>query len=189
MTLKKLIYIPAVFDIRLLKLTKYRELIEIGVLSLLSFSIPLLIGHPQILVGTVVNALIVRSALSMKSWKNLPAIVLPSLGALARGVLFGPITVYLLYVVPFIWLGNFVIAILTKWLVRKYSSFFAVFFAAVCKSVAIFIPTYLFVSASILPKLFLTSMGYVQLITAVVGGTIALILTKVEIYISGQNNE
>ncbi|PIP14922.1 hypothetical protein COY88_02950 [Candidatus Roizmanbacteria bacterium CG_4_10_14_0_8_um_filter_35_28] len=41
--------------------------------------------------------------------KILPVIVLPSLGAILNGVLFGPATIFLYYFLPFIWIGNLIL--------------------------------------------------------------------------------
>ncbi|MFC1780617.1 hypothetical protein ACFLY9_02895, partial [Patescibacteria group bacterium] len=178
--MKILLPVTQTFEIQILKLSKYREFVELLLLSLVTFLIPVFIGHPQVFVGIVVNALIVRTALTMKKWKNLPTILLPSLGALTRGILFGPVTVYLVYLIPFIWFGNLTLTFFTK-LLGKSNLLLNIFGASVLKTLAIFLPTLLLVKISVIPDVFLKSMGMMQLITAVVGSTLAQIVTKLEI--------
>jgi hypothetical protein len=183
--LKVSIPFSQIFDIRILELKKYRGLIELVLLSSISFLITVFIGHPQVLVGIVVNALIVRTALTMKKWKNLPTILLPSLGALTRGILFGPFTVYLLYLIPFIWLGNVLLTFLTKLLNRK-SVLVSVIGASMLKALAIFLPALLLVRASMIPDVFLKSMGMMQLVTAIVGSAVAHVVTKLEVNLNSK---
>lgn len=182
--MRVLLPIQQTFEVRILELTKYRELFELVLLSSISFLIPVFIGHPQLLVGIVVNALIVRSALTMKRWKNLPTLVLPSLGALTRGILFGPFTSYLLYLILFIWLGNFVLAFYTKYFVKLKFKFvlpLTILASSGLKALVIFVPTLLFVNSALIPKMFVSSMGVMQVITAFVGSAIALGITRLEL--------
>ncbi|MBU0627442.1 hypothetical protein KKG31_04880 [Patescibacteria group bacterium] len=53
--------------------------------------------------------MLVLSALNLKKYAILPIILLPSLAVLARGLIFGPFTIFLLYMIPAIWLGNFLL--------------------------------------------------------------------------------
>lgn len=170
------------FEVQYLKLNKWRELLEIFLLSSLSFLIPVFIGHPQLLVGIVVNALIVRSALTMKRWKNLPTTLSPSLGALMRGLLFGPFTIYLLYLIPFIWLGNFVLAYFVKLFSKlKLAVVFLLIFSSALKALVIFLPTLLLIKTRTIPEMFLQSMGPIQFFTALIGSAIALGITRLEL--------
>ncbi len=60
----------------------------------------------QLVVGIAVNFLLASSALFLTFRKTLPVILIPSLAALASGFVFGGFSVFLAYLVPFIWLGN-----------------------------------------------------------------------------------
>ena len=71
------------------------ENVEMVVYSLVCFFTPFFIGHPQIFVGIVVNAALITAALNLKGYRILPVIILPSLGALSRGILFGPLSKFL----------------------------------------------------------------------------------------------
>ncbi|MDD3647126.1 MAG: hypothetical protein PHS44_01310 [Candidatus Dojkabacteria bacterium] len=174
--LKILLPINQVYGLRANELSKFQELIELFSLSLLSFFIPIILGGPQLLVGIVVNLLIVRQSLTQRGWKAAPTILLPSMGALARGILLGGSTKYLIVVVPFIWLGNFIISYLSKLFLSK-TIVSRIVFPSVLKTLAIFLPAIFLVQFSVLPKSFIISMGAIQLVTALIGSAIAIALT------------
>ena len=136
----------------------------------LAFCVPLLFNGSQIITGSIINTLLFISAAKL-SKRTLPFIaVIPSLGAVSNGILFGPFTIYLVYFLPFIWVGNYLLMYVAK------SSSFLV--AALVKSTFLFLIAYLFVSLNIVPKIFLTAMGVLQLGTAFIGGIAALGISK-----------
>ena len=136
----------------------------------LAFCVPLLFNGSQIITGSIINTLLFISATKL-SKKTLPFIaVIPSLGAVSNGILFGPFTIYLVYFLPFIWVGNYLLMYVTK------TSNFLV--AALAKSLFLFLIAYIFVSLHIVPKIFLTAMGILQLVTALVGGIAAIGISK-----------
>ncbi|NYZ76956.1 hypothetical protein H0O02_01425 [Candidatus Micrarchaeota archaeon] len=151
------------------------ENIELVVCSILAFTIPLLFPQPQLLTGTLVNAFLIMAALHFRGWKVLPLVMLPSMAAVLNGVLFGPFTVSLLYMMPFIWLGNFALVYLFKRLhiANKTDYFLALGVSALAKAGLLFGVAYLLVEAGILPTMFLTAMGLLQLGTAITGGIVA----------------
>lgn len=137
----------------------------------LAFSLPVLLPHPQWLTGTIVNALFFLAAPRLTQKQLLPLLLLPSLGAVTQGILFGPQTVFLYYFLPFIWLGNFV---LTQAFTRIKGSYITrVVVAAMAKYLLLTLAVRVYFQASLVPALFLTAMGSLQLITALAGGVIA----------------
>ena len=157
------------------KLNYKNELFEITIYTIVSFFLPLMIGHPQIIVGVLVNTLLITSALNIKGYKLLPVIIAPALGALSRGILFGPFTIFLVYMIPFIWVGNSILVFAFKWLNldKKLNSWITLLIGAIAKAAFLFAIAYLLVSMKILPALFLTTMGIFQFYTAILGGIIA----------------
>lgn len=93
------------------------EFAEFLILCFLAFMIPFVIGHPQLLVGVLVNTFLVLSALNIGMRKVGVLAALPSLGVLARGMLFGPFTFSLVFMLPFIWIGNIALIWVVKELV------------------------------------------------------------------------
>ncbi len=150
-------------------------LIFIG-LSFLSFSIPFSLGHPQWLVGTIVNACLFLAVIFLPRKFILPLIIFPSLGVLCRGIIFGPFTMFLVYFLPFIWLSNLVLILVFKKLFSRLNYLFSVFSAATAKFLFLFIIANIYFEFSLVPKIFLQSMGINQFLTALFGGIISLII-------------
>jgi hypothetical protein len=147
------------------------QLTEMIILSLASFFIPLFLGHQQLIVGTVVNAFLISAALHLKGWKVLPVIIMPSLGAVAAGLLFGPLSKFLLIMVPFIWIGNTLLVLSIKKFKNNY--WFKLGIGAGIKSLFLFSAAFILYILGALPIIFLTAMGILQLTTALVGGVIS----------------
>lgn len=171
---KTLITIKETFQTKTLDLTKIQELVEIFLLSTISFAVPFFIGHPQLVVGILVNAALIRSAFSLDGKKLLTMILFPSLGVLARGLIFGPFTVFLMYFIPFIWLSNSILVFSMKYLMIKKEINYSIslFLSSLVKTLSLFIPAFILVKSQTVPNLFLQSMGIIQFITAVGGGVL-----------------
>jgi hypothetical protein len=151
--------------------TKSSEVLELIAYSALALLIPFSLGHPQLLVGILVNTCLVLAALNLKSYKILPVALLPSMGVLARGLVFGPFTMFLVFMIPFIWAGNLILVFAMKKINNKW---LALGLGAVLKTAFLFSIATLLINAGVLPKIFAVSMGMVQLYTAIAGGIIAL---------------
>ena len=152
-----------------------QENAELVVYSMVCFFIPFLLGHPQLLVGIVVNASLILAALNLKSFKLLPIIMIPSIGVLTKGLIFGPFTIFLVYMIPFIWIGNAILVYCFKKLNLGLglNSWFVLFIGSVSKAGFLFGVAYLLVKLSILPAVFLGAMGLLQVYTALLGGVLA----------------
>lgn len=157
-------------------LSNYWELVETVVYSLVVFLVPFFIGHSQYLTGIIVNMALVLAAFNIRNEKLLPIIMLPSIAVFARGLIFGPFTMYIVYVMPFIWLGNFLLVYMVKRLSvsSKLNSFVSLGAGAIIKSAFIFAGAYLMFSIGIIPQQLLIPMGIIQLVTAAIGGSLAI---------------
>ncbi len=142
-------------------------------LSLAAFTIPFSLGHYQFLTGTLVNAFLFLSVSLLPKKTFWPVVFLPSLAVLLRGLIFGPLTIFLVYLLPLIWLGNLtLIFVFSKFLdLTKFP--LAIFVSALAKCLLLFSFTFLLFNFGVLPKLFLTTMGINQFITAILGGFLA----------------
>ena len=152
------------------------QLTEMIVLSLAAFFIPLFLGHQQLVVGSVVNAFLITGALHLKSWRILPLILMPSLGAVAAGLLFGPLSKFLLIMVPFIWIGNTLIVLSIKKLKKNYWIRLAA--GTALKSGFLFSAAFILYTLGALPIIFLTAMGILQIATALMGGVLSFAYEK-----------
>jgi len=144
----------------------------------LAFSIPLFFSSPQLITGTLINCLLFLAATRLSKKKIIPVIVLPSLGAIAHGVLFGPQTIFLYYFLPFIWIGNYALVQVFSRLPSK-SYAVKILVSSSAKFLILLLFAQLYFRLNIVPSLFVSSMGYIQLITALTGGTLAYGVTTI----------
>ena len=152
-----------------------RTLVFIG-FSILSFIVPFYLGHPQWLVGTIVNACLFSSAIFLPKKFFWPIIIFPSLGVLARGLIFGPLTPFLVYFLPFIWASNLILISVFKKLFSYLNYIPSLFVAALAKFLFLLIIANVYFGFNIIPKVFLQTMGIFQFLTALSGGIISLVL-------------
>ncbi len=142
-------------------------------LACLSFIVPFSLGHSQFLTGTLVNSFLFLAVIFLPKRLLWPLIFLPSLAVLSRGLIFGPLTIFLAYLLPFIWLGNFLLIFVFKKTNNLYSFWLSVLLASLIKQLSLFIPTFFLFKIGFLPRLFLTTMGINQFLTAILGGFVA----------------
>ncbi|MFH0876351.1 MAG: hypothetical protein V1859_10520 [archaeon] len=168
-------------NIQIEKLNYIEYRLQLFLYSFSALLLPLLIGHPQIIVGIGVNAALILSSYYMDLKGTLPIILFPSIGVLARGMIFGPMSVYLIYMIPFIWVGNAIIVYAMKFFKGKLKSnyFVSLGISSALKTAFLFGSAYLLVSLKTVPALFLTTMGTMQLVTAIIGGIAAYGIIKV----------
>lgn len=154
-------------------------LITFTLISFLSFAIPFSLGHPQIIVGSIVNASLFLSAIFLPEKFIYPVIFMPSLAVLSRGIIFGPFTPFLVFMIPFIWVGNWLLVFVFKKVFNLYKNYWlAVFSAAFLKQLFLFTMAVLLFRLHFVPKIFLTTMGIFQFITASLGGILAFLIKK-----------
>ncbi len=146
-------------------------------LPCLAFAIPFFVSGPQWLTGTLVNTLLLTTAMRVPKKDWFLTAVLPSLAAVSHGLVLGKFTPFLLYFLPFIWLGNLIL--MNVFLLINKPSYLGILLGAISKSVVLYFSALIFFRLNIVPALFLTSMGLIQFVTAVTGGTIALLVVKV----------
>jgi len=151
------------------------ENIEMIAYSVLSFFVPFLMAHPQLLVGMIVNACLIAAALNLRGYKLLPIILLPSLGVLTAGLIFGPLSIFLIYFIPFIWIGNAILVFSFKYfkLQKQKNYLLTLIIGTALKSGFLFLAAVVLYGLSIVPVMFLTAMGLIQVITALAGGAAA----------------
>lgn len=81
-----------------------------GILSKIFGSTSVISTNSQLIIGTIVNAALVTAAINLKDWaKILGVVTMPSISTILSGYVFGTASVYMVYMIPAIWLGNFAI--------------------------------------------------------------------------------
>lgn len=165
-------YLPIALPDNVLTLT----FISVGFFS---FAVPFSLGHPQIVVGALVNAALLLGALYFPNKLVYPLIFFPSLGVLSRGIIFGPLTPFLIMMIPFIWLGNWLLVFSFRSLINQGKTYLISLAAsALLKSVFLSSASLVLFKIGLLPKLLLGPMGAVQLVTAVSGGVLSYFVKK-----------
>lgn len=147
------------------------------VLPAAAFLLPFLLSGPQWLTGTAVNCLILLTVSLVPARHAWPVVLLPGLGALAHGALFGPFTPFLAFFLPVIWAGNAVYALLFLRL-RSASAPLAVCAGALVKTGILSASALVFFRLRLVPEIFVSSMSVLQLVTAVAGGLLALAIMR-----------
>jgi len=150
--------------------------LEYFIYASLCFFVPFFTSQ-QIFTGTVVNCAIVLVSLRFKRMYSYPLIVLPSCAVLLSGFIFGSLTRYLVYMLPYIIVGNF---LLSRMIYSNKNKFAGNIFGIIAKIAIIFIPALIMIKLTILPAAFLFLMGAMQIITAVSGSVIAQTIDKIK---------
>lgn len=195
--------------INVLNKTKYdykNELLQGIILALLALLVPTFLAkivntlvpgtflatHSQLIVGSVVNMALVLSAIKLKGWKNILVITMPSVSTILGGYVFGTSSIYLSYMIPAIWLGNFALIYIIKsfYLNRKINYFVSTLVGIIIKVLIIYDSFYIINSFGVFPaKLAMnlkTAMGITQAITASIGVVLGYIVMNLK---GGKNEE
>lgn len=170
---------------------KSKQIFVFSAILILSFFVPFVLGHPQWIVGIIVNACLFLGAIYLPKKYFVSLAILPSLGVLSRGLIFGSLTLFLVYFLPFIWLGNLFLILVSK---NAYASFYkqkiwnnsmelsyvvSVVVASVLKFLFLFIIANIYFKINIVPVIFLQAMGLNQLATALGGGLMSFLIWKI----------
>jgi hypothetical protein len=163
------------FDLHESVYTGSKEFLEFFAVSVLAFVVPIALGHQQLIVGTTVNALLIYGAIRFNAKKIIPLILLPSVSVLLGGFMFGSITNAILYLLPFIWLGNTAIVLGIKHfsLNKKMVYTKSLVFSVIAKVTLIAGGASALIFFGLVPNALLVPMSALQLVTALAGGTIA----------------
>ena len=147
--------------------------------------------NSQIVVGSIVNVALLTTAITIKGWKKIVAIItLPSISTILGGYVFKTASVYMVYMIPIIWLGNFTIVYLYKLLLlKKNLNYFLTGIVAIAVKVGIiFLGFSVLKTFGIFPEKLVANlqnaMGLTQLITA----TIAMFITYT-VYLSNKQQD
>jgi len=183
--------ITQVLNKRLVDINKIVDILLTTLIIIGSFLVPTFLSkliplgkYQQLLIGTVVNTSLILTAIYTKgTFKTLAIATLPSISTILGDVLFTNITVYSKTMIPAIWLGNFILIFLYKWLfVNKKINYLQTAFIAIIAKVTIIYSGFILMTKTIqIPEIVKqtlnTSMGITQLITATCGSIIVFFIT------------
>ena len=157
------------------------------ILSKIFGSTSVISTNSQLIIGTIVNATLVTAAINLKGWTKILGIVtMPSISTILSGYVFGTASVYMVYMIPAIWLGNFILIYSYKLLMlgKNKHYFLAGIVGIIAKVTIIFALFNLINLFGIFPEKLVenlrNAMGMTQLITATLGIIVAFVIYKLE---------
>lgn len=143
--------------------------------------------NSQLIVGSIVNAALVMTAINLKGWaKILGVVTMPSVSTVLSGYIFGTASIYMIYMIPAIWVGNFVLVYAYKYiLLSKQKHYILAAIVGIVLKVIVIAGCFMILkSFGIFPEKLVTTlqkaMSLVQLITATIGSIIAFVIYQVE---------
>lgn len=145
----------------------------------LAFLVPFFISGPQLLTGTIVNCLLISGVKFVDKRNYLFLAILPSIAAVLNGLVFGKFTIFLVYFLPFIWFGNFVMIKSIIYLKEKLPLSFSIVLSVIFKTIILFVTALIYFKFNFVPEIFLTAMGVFQLATGIMGGLVFLGINKI----------
>lgn len=182
--------------------SKKSEIFQTVVIAVLAFLVPTFLAqlinasfgvgsvvanNSQIIVGTVVNTILVISALNLKGWnKTIFVVTMPSISTIMSGYVFKTASIYMVWMIPAIWLGNFVLILSFKYImIKRNSSYFIAAIIGIIGKVAIIFGIFMLLKAfNIFPVKMISNlqkaMSLIQLITATLGSSFAFVIYKLE---------
>lgn len=146
-------------------------------MPILGVLVPLCIAGPQIVVGSLVNILIIFYALRFPARSGAIMCMMPSIGAIGNGLLFGTLTPFLIFFIPSIWLGNMAL-VLTVQKLSHDSLYVRVAVGAMIKTMVVFLMANMLIWSHVVPQSFRMAMGVTQFVTALIGGFLAIRIYK-----------
>ena len=147
----------------------------------------IVVTKSQLIIGSMVNASWIVTAMNLKGWaKILGVVTMPSISTILGGYVFKTASVFMVYMIPAIWVGNFALVYAyKKILVQKNKNYFIAGIVGIVIKVAIIFGAFGILNLlGIFPQKLVTNlqtaMGMTQGITATVGMIIAFVIYKLE---------
>lgn len=186
-------------------LSKKSEIVQWVILSVFIFLVPMIIPqligaifgkaswiatNSQYVVGTIVNTVLIVAGINVKGWKQVVGLItLPSISAIGSGLIFKSASIYSVYMVPAIWIGNFLfVYIYRKLSVQKKINYILTSIVAILlKAAIIYLCFRALTLVTVIPnagKVFTAlnvSMGMNQIITATLAAVIGFGISRVYI--------
>ena len=145
------------------------------------------VTNSQIIIGSIVNTDLIMSALNLKGWKKILGVVtMPSIATILGGYVFKTASVFMVYMIPAIWIGNFALVYSYKLIMlAKQKNYFLAGIVGIVVKVAVIFGVFSILKAfGIFPDKMVgalqVAMGSTQAITATIGMFIAFAIYKLE---------
>jgi hypothetical protein len=181
--------------IRYKEFSKGMDIFQTVLVYLISLLVPLFLGqilntifgatsvvatNSQLIIGSIVNATLVMTALNLKGTAKIMGVVtMPSVATILGGYVFHTASPLMVYMIPAIWVGNYVLVYMfKKLLVVKNKNYFLTAICGIVLKVAIIFGAFSILNyIGIFPEKLVANlqkaMGMTQLVTASIGTVIA----------------
>lgn len=182
--------------------SKQTDIIQTIIIFLVAFLVPTFLGNlitnlfgktsviasnSQLIVGSIVNIALILTALNLKgTFKILGVVTMPSVSTILSGYVFKIASPYMAYMIPAIWIGNFLLIYSYKLLVvSKNKSYILASIVGIALKVAVIFGTFSVLKLfGVFPEKLVANlqvaMSTTQLITATIGAVITYIIYIVE---------
>lgn len=182
--------------------SKQTDVIQTILIFLVAFLVPTFLGNlitnmfgktsviasnSQLIVGSIVNVALIVSALNLKGpLKILGVVTMPSISTILSGYVFKTASPFMAYMIPAIWIGNFLLIYMYKLIVvNKKKNYILASIVGIALKVAVIFGGFSLLNAfGIFPFKLVTNlqvaMSTTQLITATIGAVITYIIYIVE---------
>jgi len=144
-------------------------------------------NNSQIIVGSIVNTALIITALNLKGWsKTVFVVTMPSVSTILSGYVFKSASPLMTYMIPAIWVGNFLLVLSYKYIValKEKNYFLGALVGIISKVIVIFGFFMILKAFGVFPEKVAVNlqkaMGLIQLITASIGSIIAFVIYKLE---------
>lgn len=144
-------------------------------------------NNSQIIVGSIVNTALIITALNLKGWsKTVFVVTMPSVSTILSGYVFKSASPLMTYMIPAIWVGNFLLVFSYKYIValKEKNYFLGALVGIISKVIVIFGFFMILKAFGVFPEKVAVNlqkaMGLIQLITASIGSIIAFVIYKLE---------
>ncbi|MCI9064141.1 MAG: hypothetical protein HFJ17_06025 [Clostridia bacterium] len=191
-----------VINKRVYDFSKHTDIIQTIIIFLISLLVPTFLGeilksifatnsvvvtNSQIIIGSIVNTALIVAALNLKGWnKILGVVTMPSIATIFGGYVFKTASVYMVYMIPAIWVGNFALIYSYKLIMlSKNKHYFLAGIIGIAIKVAIIFGGFSILKLiGIFPDKIVSTlqiaMSTTQAITAIIGTVIAFGIYKLE---------
>ena len=183
-------------------IVKQTDIIQTVIIFLVAFLVPTFLGSlitnifgktsviatkSQLIVGSIVNVALILTALNLKGpAKILGVVTMPSVSTILSGYVFKTASPYMAYMIPAIWIGNFLLIYSYKLLfVSKNKNYILASIVGIALKVAVIFGVFSILKLfGIFPEKLISNlqvaMSTTQLITATIGAVITYIIYIVE---------
>lgn len=187
---------------RIARFSKVTDIVQTILIFLIALLVPTFLGelitnvfgaqsviakNSQIIIGSIVNTALIMTAINLNGWaKILGVVTMPSISTILSGYVFGSASTYMVYMIPAIWIGNFILVYLYKLLLldKKLNYFLAGIAGVLLKVAVIFLFFNVLNLFNLFPEKLVSTlqnaMGITQLITASIGVVVAFVIYKAE---------